>query len=260
MAQEKLFTHANVFEFKGVNLTILSFLLKTNDMEVLERELIQKFKGQQAFFDGDSIVIDLSEYDRLDQNNTSEINFTKLIDLLKKFNLAPIGVKSTNKKNLAAAQKYGLFSSPDLFSANNAFTRNPAVIQTGEVITEKASSRSKTISTEDTLVINHPLRSGQQIYARGRDVIILSAVNVGAEIIADGNIHVYAPLRGRAIAGAKGNKKARIFTMSLNAELLSIAGIYRTAEDNVDSELIGKPAEIRLESSAEEDRLIINPL
>ena len=80
------------------------------------------------------------------------------------------------------------------------------------------------------LVIDKPLRSGQQVYARGRDLVVMAMVNPGAEVIADGHIHVYAPLRGKAIAGARGNADARIFALGMAPELISIAGIYRTSE------------------------------
>lgn len=108
---------------------------------------------------------------------------------------------------------------------------------------------------EPTLVIDRPLRSGQRIYAKG-DLVVLGMVSNGAEVIAEGNIHIYAPLRGRALAGVHGNHDARIFCTSLEAELISIAGIYRTAEVPLADEVKGKPAQIRLD----EERLLIEPL
>ncbi|WP_028215839.1 septum site-determining protein MinC [Paraburkholderia oxyphila] len=110
-------------------------------------------------------------------------------------------------------------------------------------------------NTEPTLVIDRPLRSGQRIYAKG-DLVVLGMVSNGAEVIAEGNIHIYAPLRGRALAGVHGNHDARIFCTSLEAELISIAGIYRTAEVPLAAEVKGKPAQIRLD----EERLLIEPL
>ena len=96
------------------------------------------------------------------------------------------------------------------------------------------------------MVIDKPLRSGQHVYAKGRDLIVLAMVNPGAEIMADGHIHVYAPLRGKAIAGARGNEDARIFTLSLEAELVSVAGTYRTSDTPLPTEVAGKPAQISL--------------
>jgi septum site-determining protein MinC len=109
-------------------------------------------------------------------------------------------------------------------------------------------------------VIDKPLRSGQQVYARGRDLVTLAMVNPGAEVIADGHIHVYAPLRGRAIAGARGNAEARIFTLGMEAELISIAGLYRTGEKPLLAAVWGKPTQVRLVSDAEGNRLVFDPL
>ncbi|MBL8319689.1 MAG: septum site-determining protein MinC, partial [Burkholderiaceae bacterium] len=105
------------------------------------------------------------------------------------------------------------------------------------------------------LVVERPLRSGQQVYAQGRDLIVLALVSHGAEVIADGHVHVYAPLRGRAIAGAKGNREARIFTTALQAQLLAIAGVYRTTDD-LPAAVAGRPAMARLVG----ERLQIEPI
>jgi septum site-determining protein MinC len=107
-----------------------------------------------------------------------------------------------------------------------------------------------------TLVIDKPVRTGQRIYADGTDLVVLSIVNAGAELIADGDIHVYAPLRGRAIAGAHGNQGARIFVQRLEAELISIAGCFQVFENGVPENVNGKPAQIHLDGS----RLIFQPL
>jgi septum site-determining protein MinC len=107
-----------------------------------------------------------------------------------------------------------------------------------------------------TVVIDRPLRSGQQVYARGADLVVMAAVSFGAEVIADGNIHVYAPLRGRAIAGASGNTSARIFSTCMEPALVSIAGIYRPIDNDLPPGVQGKPAQVRLDG----ERLLIEPL
>ena len=125
---------------------------------------------------------------------------------------------------------------------------SPATEQTAT----STASEAEAAPAEDLLqnptnrIIDRPLRSGQQVYAKGGDLIILAAVNPGAEVIADGNIHVYAPLRGRALAGARGNSEARIITTVFAAELVSIAGIYRTFEDGVPAKLANQPVQVRL--------------
>ena len=106
-----------------------------------------------------------------------------------------------------------------------------------------------------TLVLDKPLRSGQKIYARGADLVVLAMVNQGAEVVADGNIHVYAPLRGKAMAGASGNTQARIFSLCLEPELISIAGVYRTSENPLAADVQGKPAQVRLSNDGQDTLL-----
>ncbi|HWU85285.1 MAG TPA: septum site-determining protein MinC, partial [Rhodocyclaceae bacterium] len=103
------------------------------------------------------------------------------------------------------------------------------------------------IASAAAMVVDKPLRSGQRIYAQGGDLVVLAMVSAGAEIIADGNIHIYAPLRGRALAGAQGDHQARIFTTSFEAELVSIAGVYRTFESPQSfGKLGGQPVQVSL--------------
>ncbi|WP_186248583.1 MULTISPECIES: septum site-determining protein MinC, partial [unclassified Burkholderia] len=146
-------------------------------------------------------------------------------------------------------------------AAKHADEAEPAPVP----VVEAAAARAAELAQEpaptllqaggQTLVIDRPLRSGQQIYAKG-DLVVLAPVSHGAEIIAEGNIHIYAPLRGRALAGVHGNHDARIFCTCLEPELISIAGIYRTTENPLPAEVLGKSVQIRLE----EEKLMIEPL
>jgi septum site-determining protein MinC len=108
-----------------------------------------------------------------------------------------------------------------------------------------------------TITLDKPLRSGQRFYAKGSDLIVTAMISAGAEVIADGNIHIYAPLRGRALAGASGDKTARIFTTCMEAELVSVAGMYRTFEAGVPAELARQPATICLVEDGGESRLTV---
>ena len=101
--------------------------------------------------------------------------------------------------------------------------------------------------SSSALVITKPLRSGQRVYARHTDLVVIGMVSQGAEVIADGNVHVYGPLRGKAMAGARGDATARIFTTHLDAELLAVAGVYRVVEDKLDRSLHNQPALVRLD-------------
>jgi septum site-determining protein MinC len=104
--------------------------------------------------------------------------------------------------------------------------------------------------------VDKPLRSGQQVYARGGDLVVLAVVNFGAEVIADGSIHVYAPLRGRAVAGAKGDTTARIFSTCMEPQLISIAGTYRTTDTALPADVHGKAAQVRLDG----EKLVVEAL
>ena len=110
------------------------------------------------------------------------------------------------------------------------------------------------LTTRKTVVVTSPVRTGQQVYAEQADLIVLGMVSEGAEIIADGNIHVYAPMRGRALAGESGDTSARIFLQSMQAELVSIAGIYRVFEQDLPPSLHKKAVQIELQ---DDERLAI---
>ncbi len=106
-----------------------------------------------------------------------------------------------------------------------------------------------------TRVITEPVRSGQQIYAEDADLVVLSAVSPGAEVIADGCVHVYGPLRGRALAGARGDETARIFARRFEAELVAVAGVYAVA-DQINNAKSGEATQAHLHNG----KLVIEPL
>ena len=230
------------FEIKSANLPLLSLLLKATDLGQLSDELAQRFGEIPDFFDNDPLVIDLS----LLPVDAPAADFVQLLPLLRQYRLQPLAFKGGTEVQAQAALDAGLITAPDTVTALPAKPQDKVVAPAPVLAPPPAHA----------LVIDKPLRSGQQVYARGRDLVITAMVNPGAEVIADGNIHVYAPLRGKAIAGARGNEEARIFTLSLQAQLLSINGIYRTSEQALPAELQGKPAQIRLDG----EKLVMQPL
>ena len=134
-------------------------------------------------------------------------------------------------------------------SASKPAPAEPAAAEAKPAAPARAAApqqQAQQAPTNNTMIIDTPVRAGTRIYARGADLVVMAAVNNGAEIIADGSIHVYAPLRGRALAGASGNADARIFTTSMEAELISIAGVYRTFEKDLPAELANKQVQIKL--------------
>jgi len=130
---------------------------------------------------------------------------------------------------------------------NGAGSRQPRLAREAQPAGDAGRPNARPPQSSSALVITKPLRSGQRVYARHTDLIVIGMVSRGAEVIADGNVHVYGPLRGKAMAGARGDTSARIFTTELDAELLAVAGVYRVVEDKFDASLHNHPALIRLD-------------
>jgi len=226
------------FEIKSANLPLVSLLLKSTDLAALADELKTRFGDVPQFFDNDPLVLDLSPL-----GGEGEVDFSELMHLLRGYRVMPVAVKGGSEEQMQQGVLKGLAV------ANELRVVHPAAATPDQVRGDKPIE--KTAPPTTALVVDKPLRSGQQVYARGRDLVVMSMVNPGAEVIADGNIHVYAPLRGKAVAGAKGNTEARIFSMALEAQLLSIAGVYRTSEIALPAEILGKPAQVRLEGGGD---------
>lgn len=243
-------TLPSTFEIKSANLPLVALLLKSGDLAAVERELALRFGDIPDFFDQDALVIDLSPL-----KSNSEIDFSALIALLGGYRLAPIAVKGGSPEQMAAAQQVGLLPAPDA----HLTTPRPAP-EAVEMAEAQPAQPQIHAASLGALVIDKPLRSGQQVYARGRDLVVLAMVNAGAEVIADGHIHVYAPLRGKAIAGARGNTDARIFALAMEAELLSIAGTYRTSENPLPPDVAGLPAQVRLVEGPDGEKLVMTPM
>jgi septum site-determining protein MinC len=242
----------DTFEIKSATLPLVALVLKSADLDALARELEARFGDIPDFFDHDALVVDLSRLESEAQGGERPaVDFPALLELLWKYRLAPVAVHGARNELAAVAKAAGLFPAPDArIGTAAAREANAEVVQ--KVVEPEAATGA--------LVIDKPLRSGQQVYARGRDLVMLAMVNPGAEVIADGHIHVYAPLRGRAIAGARGNVDARIFTLGMEPELISIAGLYRTGETPQLAAIRGKPTQVRLVSDAEGNRLVFDPL
>ena len=197
------------------------------------------------------MVIDLS----LLEDPHSQLDLPSVCLMLRTHHMLPVAVRGANDDQLANARKAGLFEASDLSIQTPTAPSLQPVVQ--EVIREVEVVREVPTGSGTAMVIDKPLRSGQHVYAKGCDLIVLAMVNPGAEIMADGHIHVYAPLRGKAIAGARGDEQARIFTSCLEAELLSIAGTYRTSGDaQLPVDVAGKAAQIRLQG----DKLVMQAL
>ncbi|MBV5290983.1 MAG: septum site-determining protein MinC [Curvibacter lanceolatus] len=225
------------FDFKSATLPLVALLIKTTDAAALVADLTRRLSDTPDFFSNDPLVIDLSAV----RDSEASPDFPALIALLRRHRVLPVAVRGGNPAQTAAAVAAGLIDVPEVVLPQRHETPQ---VEVREVVREVKVEVP--VAGPGTVVIDKPLRSGQQVYARGADIVVLALVSNGAEVIADGNVHVYAPLRGKAIAGARGNTEARIFSTCLEPELVSIAGIYRTTEVALPPEVAGKAAQIRL--------------
>lgn len=254
MATETAGTSRTRFDLKSASLPVVAVVLKTTDAAAFATDLADRVRDDPDFFDQDPVLIDLAAV----RESAGPLDVAAMADALRMHRTLPVAARGGSAEQMAAARAAGLAAAPDAPPARP----DAATPEVREVIREVVREVEVEVVREvpapgpATVIVDKPLRSGQQVYARGADLVVLAVVSFGAEVIADGNIHVYAPLRGRAIAGARGNTDARIFSTCMEAQLVSIAGIYRTTETALPPEVAGKPAQVRLDG----EKMIIEPL
>jgi len=230
-----------LIEFKGTSLPVVAVTLRSLQPAALA-ETANTLFGDEEFFDCDAALLELSQLD-----DDPLADWTAVCTILRSHGLYVIGVRGGSDALRASATAAGLPSFAAIERTVRAAVDTPVpVAPASPPPVTQAPTPPPLPATSPTMVVDRPLRSGQQIYARGGDLVVLAAVNAGAEVIADGSIHIYAPLRGRALAGASGATTARIFTTRFEAELISIAGVYRTFEAGIPDQLAGQPVQVQL--------------
>ena len=242
-------TAPQAFELKSATLSLVAVVLKTTDLAQVSHALDERFGNAPGLFDQDPIVIDLSQV----RDSLEPIDFVVLTQLLRGHKMLPVAVRSGNSQQMEDALAAGLSESHASAAPAlpvRTFTPEDAPVTAAPAPAEPPSS------ARTSVIIDRPLRSGQRVYAKGADLVVLAVVSHGAEVIADGSIHVYAPLRGRALAGAMGDTGARIFATCMEPQLLSIAGIYRTTETELPASVLGRPGQVRLDG----EKLVVQPL
>jgi septum site-determining protein MinC len=253
-----------VLDFKSATLYAIRVVLHSADTLALRTALDARMRDAAGFFDDEPVVIDAGRITEL-------LDWQSLLDGLAAHRLPVIGV-TAQEENLRAAQALGLVhvALPSMTARNEAAAAAAAsaapppaaevIAEVGVAVDKAAEAPTSAPASAGpqygpTMVIDRPLRSGQKIYARHADLIVIGVVSHGAEVIADGNIHVYGPLRGKAMAGARGDTRAKVFTTFFDAELIAVAGVYRsiaTPPPNV----ANQAAVVRLDG----DRLLVEPL
>ena len=276
------------FEVKSSRLEMLSLRLHTADLAQLS-QFLRKQKDKYQVLGALPFVLDL------DDLTDADADLSAIVSLLARQGIAVIAARGAEQRWADKVHAAGLFylshehkkaEEIEIDKHEKAACTVPAAEPTEDSVTEAADTATDSVAEtkaesaaenngqaekeekqpapaaddhvpRPTLVINSPVRTGQQVYAKNADLIVMGMVSEGAEVIADGNIHVYAPLRGRALAGESGDKTARIFVQSMQAELVSVAGIYRVFEQNLPPHLHKHAVKIELQ---EDERLAISAI
>jgi len=245
-------------QFKGTSLKIIQTQLRTTDLATLHATLGELTGNSPDFFENELAVLDFS----LAENLPDSPDWAGICELLRGSGLHAIATRGLPEDLASRANAVGL---PTV--GPEALGRSTARPGAAETSVAPPPAPAPTVAPPPapepaprTITLDKPLRSGQRFYAKGSDLIVTAMISAGAEVIADGNIHIYAPLRGRALAGASGDKTARIFTTCLEAELVSVAGIYRTFEAGVPAELARQPATVCLIEEGGDSRLTVAAL
>lgn len=237
---------SSTFELKSETNSLIVLWIRDPNLEVVAEQLEAKLTRTPGFFAQELVLLDLGGLDL----TSASLDIAPLLATLRKHQLIPVAARGGTPEQLQAATAAGLAILPRSGSETKR-TADEAVAETPAPAPVEA-----TTAVTNNKIIDKPIRTGQQAYAANGDLIVMAMVSAGGEVIADGNIHTYGPLRGRALAGVRGDTSARIFTQSLEAELVSIAGIYRTFEHDWGAEYRNKPAQIYLEG----DKLLIAAL
>lgn len=222
------------FDIKSARLDALAIQLNTADADAIRQTLSER-SAQYAELSDMPLLLDIQAFSEPD-----ELDLDTILGLFAEHSL-PIGtLRHSGEAWQALARAHHLaFCEDGRAPAETEAEASPKRLPKKPAASEPSSRK--------TLVVEKPIRTGQQVYAENADLIVLGLVSEGAEVIADGHIHVYAPLRGRALAGANGNQSARIFVQSMQAELVSIAGIYRTFDQRLPPHLHRQAVQIYLQ-------------
>jgi len=280
----KMIREEPAFKIKNANFPLFVLHVNTTDMDRFKSELETRLTQTPDFFTNTPVVLGLNAI--ADSGVTPDL--AALVSFMRTHGMWAAGVLGGSMEQREAAVQAGLGLFPEIQARRAPAqpeapepetpqesplpppTQQPELpglaTPTDEGASESSvdsdiaapqSDRAPTApALQPTMVIDKPVRTGQRIYAKDANLVVLAIVNAGAELIADGDIHIYAPLRGKAIAGAQGNENARIFVHRLEAELISIAGCFQVFENGVPENVRGKPAQIRLDGT----RLIFDPL
>ncbi|MFI4940654.1 MAG: septum site-determining protein MinC [Burkholderiales bacterium] len=234
-------------EIKIATVVAVAIILRESDLTVLDSAMREITGGEIDYFDNEFAVVDVGLLHPADQ----AMDWDALIALFKSYRLNPVAVRNASPEMEQGILAHGLSLDASAKPRHETAAEMPeaadAVIAPAAMETATAATIAPPVAKPGSMIVDTPVRAGQRIYAQGCDLIVTAAVNNGAEVIADGSIHVYAPLRGRALAGASGDAGARIFALSMEAELVSIAGMYRTFDEGLPKNLFQQAVQVSLD-------------
>ncbi|MFO7994763.1 MAG: septum site-determining protein MinC [Marinobacter sp.] len=239
------------FQLKSASVSMTALELYFFDEQEFESTLRDKISQAPGFFKDIPMIVSLEKYEGL----SSELDFFKIIGSCRRHNIHVIGVRGGNDDQRRLARGASLALLPGGSQRDRDIDTRPAAENTGTADSPTPARVETRAEPAPAKIINQPVRSGQQVYAPDGDLIILAPVQAGAEVLAAGNVHVYGPLRGRALAGIHGAEHARVFCQSLEAELVSIAGHYKISEDLQDN---GWKTAVQIQ--LRDDLLVVTPL
>lgn len=224
-------TNQNLYDMKGGHFTVPTLIIRGVDIDLLDSYLADQVAKLPDFFQQAPVVIDVSGLDP----QQPLLEFPMIVGMLRGHGMVPVGLRGASALQREQAEMLELAIMPNLRSRHE----KPAV----------KAARPAPTTRVPAQIVEQPVRSGQRIYAEGRDLVLLAGVSSGAEVLADGHIHAYGPVRGRIMAGVTGDEHARIFCHDLAAELVAIAGRYRVSED-MDGSHSGHPVQVTLSGDA----------
>jgi septum site-determining protein MinC len=224
---------------------IANLRVRTLDVARLGAEMRDRVARAPKLFERAAVIVDFGGLPGTPDAATARA----LIEALRDAGAIPVGLAygSTDNEKLAIELGLPLLAKFRAQYESGATETPPAAPAAKQAAAPAPSAAPAAATSEPGMLQTAPIRSGQQIYAEQRDLTVLGTVGAGAEVIADGSIHVYGALRGRALAGARDNAKARIFCREFHAELVAIAGHYKVMED-IPADVRGKPAQVWLEN------------
>lgn len=237
---------------RGTTIPVIALAVRSADPTQLEEELARKVVEADGSLAGGLGVIDVSAL------AGQAVVLSPLVEMVRRFGMRPVAVLGADEACSPEADALGLTMLPAHARHAEAPTP-PAEPAPAPAAEPPAAEPAAPLPSAAALVLDRPLRSGQRVYARGRDLVVLAGTSPGSELIADGNIHCYGPLRGRAMAGASGDTATHVFALDFMAELVSIAGIYKSFEQLSD-EYRGRPVRASLQLDGEQRRIVLTPL